>query len=314
MSREHDRQHDRRRHDRHVAIAALRAAEPYLRLFQGTTFVVKAGGRVVADRERISALMEQVGLLHRLGIRVVVVHGGGSQATGLAERLGLETRFVEGRRVTDEATRDVATMTFNGTINTQVVAACRELGVPAIGMSGVDAGLVEAQRRPPVEVAGQGEVDYGYVGDVVSVNVGILYRLLEERHVPVISPLSADSQGEILNVNADVVASRLAEALGAKKLILLTEAPGILEDVGDPASLVSYTDLKGLVALRKSGSLADGMLPKADAIRHALAGGVARVHVISWKVRDSLLLEIFTNEGSGTLIVQDTQTLRPEET
>ncbi len=301
-------------HDRRVAITALRAAIPYLRLFQGKTFVIKAGGRVVADRERTKALMEQVGILHRLGIHVVVVHGGGSQATELAGRLGLETRFVEGRRVTDAATRDVTTMTFNGSINTGIVAVCRQLGVPALGISGVDASLVQARRRPPVEIEGEGLVDYGYVGDVESVNAGALRRILEERFVPIVSPLSADDQGEVLNVNADVVAARLAMEIKAEKLILLTGAPGILEDPADPSTLVSYTDVKGLSALHKAGSLEGGMLPKVTAIQDALAGGVARVHVISHKVRDSLLLEVFTNEGSGTLVVMDTESLLPEET
>ncbi len=300
-------------HDRRVAVAALRAAVPYLRLFQGKTFVVKAGGQVVADRRRTRDLMEQVGILHRLGMRVVVVHGGGAQATELASRLGLETRFVEGRRVTDAATRDVATMTLNGRVNTSIVAVCRGLGVPALGISGVDAGLVRAVRRPPVEVDGEGEVDYGYVGDVVSVNTGALERILDERFVPVVSPLSADEDGELLNINADVVASRIAREMAAEKLILITGAPGILERRDDPSSLVSYTDLKGLAALRRGGSLAGGMLPKVAAIESALAGGVARVHVISYQVPDSLLLEVFTNEGCGTLVVLDTHSLRPEE-
>ncbi len=301
-------------HDRRVAITALRSAIPYLRLFQGKTFVIKAGGRVVADRQRTSALMEQVGILHRLGIHVVVVHGGGSQATELAGRLGLDTRFVEGRRVTDAATLEVATMTLNGSVNTSIVAVCRKLGVPALGISGVDAGLVHARRRPPVEIEGEGEVDYGYVGDVESVSAGVLRRILEERFVPVVSPLSADDEGQVLNVNADVVAARLAMELEAEKLILLTGAPGILGDPDDPSSLVSYTDVKGLDAMHEAGALAGGMLPKVASIKDALAGGVARVHVISHKVRDSLLLEVFTNEGSGTLVVMDTESLLPEET
>ncbi len=301
-------------HDRRVAVTALRAAVPYLRLFQGKTFVIKAGGQVVADRERTIALMEQVGILHRLGIHVVVVHGGGSQATGVAARLGLKTRFVQGRRVTDDATREVVTMTLNGSVNTSIVAVCRRLGVPALGISGVDAGLVQARRRPPVKLEGEGEVDYGHVGDVVSVEAAVLERILDDRFVPVVSPLSVDEEGEVLNVNADTVAARLAMELNAEKLILLTGAPGILEDPSDPSSLVSYTDVKGLDALRKSGSLEGGMLPKVTAIKDALAGGVARVHVISHKVRDSLLLEIFTNEGSGTLVVTDTESLLPEET
>ncbi len=301
-------------HDRRVTIAALRAAAPYLRLFQGKTFVIKAGGRVVADRRRTSALMEQVGILHRLGIRCVVVHGGGSQATELAGRLGLATRFVEGRRVTDAATRDVATMTLNGTVNTSIVAVCRRLGVPSLGISGVDAGLVHARRRPPVQVKGEGEVDYGFVGDVTSIDSGVLERILDDRFVPVVSPLSADDSGEVLNVNADVVASRLATEMRAEKLILVTGAPGILADAGDPSSLVSYTDVKGLDGLRAAGALEGGMLPKVTAIEDALAGGVARVHVISFKVPDSLLYEVFTNEGSGTLVVRDTESLLPEET
>lgn len=301
-------------HDRRVAITALRSAVPYLRLFQGKTFVIKAGGRVVADRTRTRALMEQVGILHRLGIRTVVVHGGGSQATELAERLGLETRFVQGRRVTDAATREVATMTLSGTVNTRIVSVCRELRVPALGLSGVDAGLIHARRRPPVEVEGEGEVDFGYVGDVESVDAGVLVRILDDRFVPVVSPLSADDRGDVLNVNADVVAARLAIELKAEKLILVTGAPGILEDPADPSSLVSYTDVKGLEALHRAGALEGGMLPKAAAIKDALAAGVARVHVISHRVPDSLLYEIFTNEGSGTMVVLDTQTLLPEET
>lgn len=301
-------------HDRRVAIAALRGAVPYLRLFQGKTFIIKAGGRVVADRQRTSALMEQVGILHRLGIRAVVVHGGGSQATELAGRLGIATRFVEGRRVTDEATREVATMTLNGTVNTSIVAVCRRLGVPALGISGVDAGLVHARRRPPVEIEGEGEVDYGWVGDVETVDAGVLERILDDRFVPIVSPLSADDEGEVLNVNADVVAARLATEMRAEKLILVTGASGILEDASDPSSLVSYTDVKGLDALHAAGALEGGMLPKVKAIKDALAGGVARVHVISHRERDSLLYEVFTNEGSGTLVVLDTHSLLPEET
>lgn len=301
-------------HGRHVVVAALRSAEPYLRLHQGSTFVIKAGGQVVADRQRISALMEQVGLLHRLGIRAVVVHGGGEQATALAERLGVTTRFVAGRRVTDREMRDVTTMTLSGSVNTAILAACRQLDVPAVGLSGVDAGLVEARRRPPVEVEGEGEVDYGYVGDVVAVDASVVKRMLDERYVPIVSPLSADAEGEILNVNADVTAAALACAMRAEKLILLTGAPGILEDLDDPSSLVSYTDVSGLEALEAAGALAGGMLPKVTAIKDALGAGVGRVHVISWQVRDSLLLEVFTNEGCGTMVVLDTGSLRPEET
>lgn len=298
---------------RRTAVVALRAAVPYLRLFQGKTFVIKAGGKVVGDREQIRNLIEQVGILHRLGIRVVLVHGGGGQATALASSLGLETRFVQGRRVTDAPTRQVAIMALNGSVNTDIVSVCRELRVPALGVSGVDASLVRARRRDPVHVEGNGEVDYGYVGDIVSVDVNVLERILEERFVPIVSPLSADDKGEVLNINADSIASRFARDMKAEKLIVVTEALGILRDHQDPSSLVSYTDLEGLDALRDEGALTGGMLPKAEAIREALEGGVARAHVISSEVPDSLLLEVFTNEGCGTMVVKDTQTMRPEE-
>lgn len=300
-------------HDRYVAVAALRAAVPYLRLYQGRTFVIKAGGEAFAEPSTTRAIMEQVGILHQLGIKVVLVHGGGGQATDLAARLGLETRMVQGRRVTDAGTRDVATMTLNGSVNTSIVAVCRELGIPALGLSGVDAGFIRARKRPPRHVEGEGEVDYGYVGDIVSVDVGVLDRILDDRFVPVVSPLSADDAGEVLNINADVVAARIAKEMKAEKLIVVTGAPGVLEDRNDPASLVSYTDVKGLNSLHENGSLADGMLPKVTAIKDALYGGVSRVHVISYKVKDTLLLEVFTNEGCGTLVVLDTKELLPEE-
>ncbi|HMS17744.1 MAG TPA: acetylglutamate kinase [Planctomycetota bacterium] len=299
---------------RSFAITAIRAAIPYLRLFQGKTFVIKASGEVFTDRASTKALMEQVGVLHQLGIQVVVVHGGGGQATQLASDLGLQTRMVEGRRVTDAKTLQVATMVLNGTVNTDIVAVCRELGIPALGLSGVDAGLIRARRRPPRQIDGHGLVDYGFVGDIVSVDINVLERLLKDRFVPIMSPLSANDEGEVLNINADIVAARLAKEVKAEKLILVTSVPGILKDVRDPESLVSYTDVRGLKDLEDTGAIAGGMLPKVASIKDALYGGVARVHVIPSRVKDSLLQEVFTNEGCGTLVVLDTKELRPEET
>jgi acetylglutamate kinase len=298
--------------NRDIVVAALRHAAPYVRLYRRKTFVIKAGGEVFADAASTRALIEQVAILHQVGIRTVLVHGGGPQNTRLAEALGIETRMVEGRRVTDERTLDVATMVLNGQINTQIVAACRQLDLPAIGVSGVDAGLIRARRRAPVQVAGQ-SVDYGFVGDIEKVDTSVLTTQLENGLLPVVSPLSADPSGMLLNINADTVAAALASALGAAKLVLATGAPGILEDRNDPGSLISYVDLSGLEKLRQAGALAEGMLPKARAIEQAIRGGVPRVHVISYKVPDSLLLEIFTNEGTGTLVVEDVNTLSKEE-
>jgi acetylglutamate kinase len=206
-------------------------------------------------------------------------------------------------------------MVLNGQINTRILAACRDLDLPAVGISGVDAGLIRAHKRPPVVVEGHdaGPVDYGFVGDIDSVEADVLRTQLDSGLVPVISPLSADESGTLLNINADTVAAALAGALDAEKMVLITGAPGILTDRNDPDTLISYIDLPGLQKLREKGSLAAGMLPKASAIETALNGGVGRVHVISYKLSDSLLLEIFTNEGTGTLVVQNIDTLSAEE-
>jgi acetylglutamate kinase len=300
------------RTDPSLTVRALRGAAPYVRLFKGKTFVVKAGGAVFADPAGTRALIEQIAILHHLGIKVVLVHGGGPQLDEMQRSLGIEPRMVGGRRVTDERSLDVTVMVLNGLINTRILATCRELGVSAVGISGIDAGLVRARRRPPVEVNGQ-SVDYGLVGDVEAIDPSVLVRQLEAGIMPVVSPLSSDGEGCVLNINADTIAARIGAALGAEKLILCTGAPGILEDLADPGSLVSYTDLAGLARLQASGSFADGMLPKATAIEGALRGGVKRVHVISYKVPDSLLAEVFTNEGTGTLVVEDIGALTPAE-
>jgi len=299
--------------DRAIVVSALKHAAPYVRLFKGKVFVLKAGGEIFADPAQTTALMEQVGLLHQVGIRVVLIHGGGPQSTRLATALGLDTTFVEGRRVTDGASLDVAMMVLNGQINTRVLAACRDLQIPAVGISGVDAGLIRAHRRPPVEREGEEPLDYGFVGDIDSVDADVLRKQLDNGLMPVVSPLSCDQSGTLLNINADTVAAAIAAELGAEKLILLTGAPGVLEDIDDPQSLISYIDRKHLDRLRDDGRLADGMLPKAAAIDSALANGVSRVHVISYKVPDSLLLEVFTNEGTGTLVVNDISALTPAE-
>jgi len=299
--------------ERAIVVSALKHAAPYIRLFKGKVFVLKAGGEIFANRAATTALMEQVGILHQVGIRVVLVHGGGPQSTELATALGVDTTFVDGRRITDDASLDVATMVLNGQINTRVLAACRDLQIPAVGISGVDAGLIRAHKRPPVDRGDDGTVDYGFVGDIDSVEADILHKQLDNGLMPVISPLSCDEAGTLLNINADTVAAAIAAELDAEKLILMTGAPGVLEDVDDPGSLISYVDRKRLDALRDDGKLADGMLPKAAAIDSALANGVQRVHVISYNVADSLLLEVFTNEGTGTLVVNDIAALTPAE-
>jgi acetylglutamate kinase len=300
--------------DQTLAIRALKSAAPYIRMYKGKTFVVKAGGGVFADTESTRVLIEQIAILHYFGVRVVMVHGGGPQTTEVSEALGVPTRMVEGRRVTDQKSIDVTSMVLNGLINTRVLGICRELTIDAVGISGVDAGLVLAHKRPPVKMGGAGEiVDFGFVGDIDLVDTTVIRKLLDNGLMPVVSPLSADDKGVLLNINADTVAAAIGAALGAEKLILCTGAPGILGDVRDPGSLISYTDLPGLKRMREEGRIADGMLPKAKAIEDAIRGGVRRVHVVSYKAPEGILGEVFTNEGTGTLIVADINALTPAE-
>ncbi|MBK6672885.1 MAG: acetylglutamate kinase [Proteobacteria bacterium] len=298
--------------EKSAAIRALRSAAPYIRLYKGKTFVIKAGGAVFGDAVATRALIEQIAILHYLGIKVVMVHGGGPQLTQVTEAMGVPTRMVQGRRVTDEKAIDTTSMVLNGLINTKLLAICREMDMDAVGVSGVDAGLIKAHKRGPVTIEGE-VVDFGLVGDIDLVDHSVLKKLLDNGLMPVVSPLSADDKGQLLNINADTVASAIGAALGAEKLILCTGAPGILENVADPGSVISYTDLKGLDKLRASGAIKDGMLPKAKAIEEAIRGGVHRVHVISYDAPDSILTEVFTNEGMGTLIVSDVNALSPAE-
>jgi acetylglutamate kinase len=297
-----------------LAIRALKSAAPYIRMYKGKTFIVKAGGGVFGDIDATRVLIEQIAILHYFGVRVVMVHGGGPQTTEISEALGIPTRMVEGRRVTDQKAIDVAAMVLNGLINTRILGMCRDLNIDAVGISGVDAGLVRAHRRPPVKVGASGElVDYGFVGDIDGIDTTVIRKLLDNGLMPVVSPLSADETGVLLNINADTVAAAIGAALGAEKLILCTGAPGILERVEDPTSLISYTDLRGLKRLREEGRIVEGMLPKAKAIENAIHGGVRRVHVVSYKSPEGILGEVFTNEGTGTLIVADVNALSPAE-
>jgi acetylglutamate kinase len=300
------------RPDPTAAIRSLRSAAPYIRMYKGKTFVVKAGGGVFADAAAVRGLIEQIAILHYFGVRVVFVHGGGPQLTEITEQLGVPTRMVQGRRVTDQKAIDATSMVLNGLINTRLLALCREMNIDAVGVSGVDAGLVRAHKRPPVNVDGQ-TVDYGFVGDIDLIDTNVLTKLLDNGLMPIVSPLSADDNGTLLNINGDTVAAAIGAALGAEKLMLCTGAPGILADVNDPSSIISFTDLAGLRKLRDEKKMVDGMLPKAKAIEDAIKGGVRRVHVMSYKSPEGILAEVFTNEGAGTLIVADVNALSAAE-
>ncbi|MBI3297131.1 MAG: acetylglutamate kinase [Elusimicrobia bacterium] len=291
------------------APVTLYQAMPYLRLYKGKTFVVKAGGAVLAREELRAGLAADIACLHHFGIRVVLVHGGGPQATSLSKALGLETKLVAGRRVTDAETLEVVKMTCGGLVNMDLVAALRGQGVRAVGLSGVDAGLVVARKRGPVRVSpapGEDpvEVDYGLVGDVETVDGALLEGFLSQGLLPVIAPLVADAQGQILNLNADTLSSAIAQALKAEKLLLLTDIDGVLRDAADPRTLVSHADAAEVLELCSEGRVRGGMLPKVQACVAALRGGVRRTHILGGMRRSALVTEVFTNAGCGTMIVE----------
>jgi acetylglutamate kinase len=288
-------------------IAGLKGALRYVRAYRDHSFVVKLGGDVLSDVEALDHVAAQLALLHSLGIRIVVVHGGGPQASALLRRLGQEPVLIAGRRVTDDAALEVAKLVYPGLLSTELLSALRLHQVQGVGLSGVDADLITAHRRPPVSVtADDGSVqtvDYGHVGDIDRVDPRVLLTLLESRFVPVVASLAGDGDGNVYNVNADTVAETLAIALKAEKLIFLTGAPGVLRDRGDPASLIAFADPDDLAELLKSGSIAGGMRPKVEACIRAATGGVERTHIIDGRLHDSLLLEVFTGSGTGTMIV-----------
>jgi acetylglutamate kinase len=293
--------------DTSKGIAGLKGALRYVRAYRDQVFVVKLGGDVLGEPGAVAQVAAQVSLLSSLGIRIVVVHGGGPQATALSRRLGVDPEIVAGRRVTDDHQLAVAKMVYAGQLNTDLLASLREHRVQAVGVSGVDADLITARRRPPVQVvddAGkQRTVDYGHVGDVAHVDPRVLHTLLEARFVPVVASLAGDDEGHVYNVNADTVAESLAVALRAQKLIFLTGVPGVLRDRNDPATLVTFADPDDLAGLVASGALVGGMRPKVEACIRAATGGVERTHIIDGRAPDALLLEVFTGAGIGTMIV-----------
>ena len=285
----------------HDPYELLHSAAAYVRRFRNRTFVVKVGGALLEDRAASKALCRQISLLWSFSIRVVLVHGGGPALDALCEKLSLPIEKVGGRRVTSPAVLEAAQMVLAGTEHTRLLADLRACGVPAVGLSGVDAGLLRATKRPPIASA-SGPVDFGLVGDVESVDPAVIERLLEGGFLPVVAPLSGDDEGQVFNTNADTVAAELALALKAEKLVFLLEAPGVLKEASRPETLFPHLTLAELDALEATGALQGGMAPKAAAIRRALKGGVPAAHLVGGRSAEALLTEIFTNEGSGTMV------------
>jgi acetylglutamate kinase len=276
--------------------ATLVEALPYIRRFAGKTVVVKYGGNALAgttDHDALTVFAEDIVLMRLVGMRPVVVHGGGPQISELMARLGKEAAFVDGLRVTDAETVEIARMVLKGQVNPQLVAAINVHGNYAVGVSGVDAGLIRATARDP---------ELGFVGDVTEINPDVLHGLLEDEFVPVIATIGSDATGQAYNINADTVAGAIAEALEAEKLVYLTDIEGLRRDVTDANSLIRQTTADELDRLVDDGVIAGGMIPKVASCIHAVRNGVHNAHILDGRIAHVLLLEIFTDSGIGTMI------------
>lgn len=294
--------------DDQLRLDLLREALPYIQRFKGQTFVVKLSGKVTENQQNLNSLAEEMALLHQVGIRICVVHGGGKQLSELAKKLGIEQTIIEGRRVTDDATLEMAKMIFAGKINTDILAALRHRGIEAVGLSGVDGNIVHAEKRPPKEILNRetgvkDKVDFGHVGDVVQINARLLTVLLDHGYLPVISSLGADDEGMVFNINADTIAAEIAVQLQAEKLVLLSDVDGLYLTAGDPSTKVSRVTATEAGELISSGAASGGMIPKLQSIIVLLERGVHSAHIISGTKRNALLSEIFTDQGTGTMIV-----------
>lgn len=275
---------------------ALIEALPYIQQFRGSIVVVKFGGNAMVDPDLSRTFAEDIVLLRSVGLKPVVVHGGGPQIGQMLERLGKTTEFRDGLRVTDADTLDVARMVLVGKVGRDIVGQINTHGAYAVGMSGEDGGLIQAVARDP---------ELGFVGNVAAVNPAIVERLLAEDLIPVISSIGSDTDGQAFNINADTVAGSIAGALGAEKAIYLTDVPGLLTNIEDPTSLVAkatISDLDGYVA---DGTISGGMLPKIGACIEAVNAGARSAHMLDGRVPHVLLLELFTDAGIGTMITAD---------
>lgn len=287
----------------------LREALPYIQKFKGKTFVVKFSGKVTEDRENLASLTEELALIHQVGIRVCVIHGGGKQLTELAEKLGVVQKVIEGRRVTDDDTLELAKMVFRGKINTEILAQFRRRGIHAVGLSGIDGGVVNATKRPPKKMVnkrtGESEtIDFGHVGDVVEVDTALIEHLLEKDYLPVISSLGADDDGRIFNINADTIASEIAISLKAEKLVLLSDVNGIYLDENNEDTKLSRLTTADARHMIDSGRATGGMIPKLENLISLLTRGVSSAHIVSGTTRNGILAEVFTDEGTGTMVVR----------
>jgi len=278
-------------------------ALPYIKEFYGQTMVIKYGGAAMVNDELKFATMEDIVMMKYCGIKPVIVHGGGPDITSMMNRLGLEPKFVNGQRFTDEATMDVVEMVLSGKINSEIVTDIQRHGGKAVGISGKDSGLITARKFTGHQSDDKPVDDLGFVGDIERVNPTIINALTAQEFIPVVSPVGMDPKGQSYNINADLVAGALAGALGASKLILLTDSPGILRDPKDAATVFPTLQIDEINDMIQEGIIKGGMIPKVEACMRALEEGVQKTHIIDGRIAHSLILEVYTDEGIGTEIV-----------
>lgn len=281
-------------------------ALPYIQEFYGKTIVIKYGGNAMINDELKEKVMQDVALMKYVGIRPVIVHGGGPEITGFLKKVGKQSSFVAGLRVTDAETVEIAEMVLDGKVNSEIVNLLNHRGVQAVGLSGKDAGLIQARKKLATVYEGttSRKVDIGYVGEVEQVNTSILEDLLDQDYVPVIAPIGVGQDGESYNINADYVAAEIAGALQAEKLLLLTDIEGIYRDFHDKDTFISTLHLPEARAYIRDGVIAGGMIPKVEACLTALDKGAGKTHIIDGRLDHSIILEIFTSKGIGTQVVR----------
>ena len=283
----------------------LMDALPYIQEFYGTTVVIKYGGNAMINEALKENVMRNVALMKFVGIQPILVHGGGPEITGFLKKVGKESSFVSGLRVTDEETVEIAEMVLDGKLNSEIVSLLNLRGVRAVGLSGKDAGLIKAKKKLAAvyESDAVREVDIGYVGEVTAVDTRIITDLLQQEYVPVIAPIGMGEHGESYNINADYVAAEIAGALHAEKMLLLTDVEGVYKDFADKGSLISQLHLEEAKAYIRSGVIDGGMIPKVEACLRALEAGAHKAHIIDGRLDHSIILEIFTSRGIGTMVL-----------
>ncbi|MFZ5969776.1 MAG: acetylglutamate kinase [Bacillota bacterium] len=281
--------------------AVLIEALPYIKKFRGKTFVIKYGGSIMKSEEARNAFIEDVVLLKLVGINIVIVHGGGPNISDLLSKLNIETEFVKGLRITDKKTMEAVEMILSGQVNKEITGCLCQHGISALGISGRDSNLIEAKKKYLYD--GDEMIDIGYVGEVVSVNSKLLEDLLEKGYLPVISPVGCDQEGNIYNINADYVAAAVSASLQAEKLILLSDVKGLYKDINEPSTFISSITVKEIVESIRTGMINGGMIPKMECCMEALEKGTKNIHLIDGRKEHSLLLEIFTDSGIGTMVI-----------